>query len=32
MISLCPETCSAVQNDTAAKVDVLYGCEPQPPD
>jgi hypothetical protein len=26
-IELCPETCAAVKSDTAAQVDVQFGCE-----
>lgn len=26
-IFLCPQTCSAVQSDTAAKIEVKFGCE-----
>jgi hypothetical protein len=27
-IILCPASCAQIQNDTQAKVDVLFGCEP----
>lgn len=29
MISLCPDACQLVQDDAAAAVDVLYGCDPE---
>jgi len=30
IITLCPSTCSAVQGDEAAKIEIIVGCDTQP--